>query len=97
MSATAHAPGHAPGHDAGKRDFLKLVATASAAIGAGAIVWPMIDSMNPSRDVLAVGAIEVDLKPIVAGQAIVTQWRGKPILSAEQIEDIVAYLVTLRE
>lgn len=25
-----------------------------------------------------------------------TAWRGKPILSAEQIEDIVAYLVTLR-
>jgi sulfur-oxidizing protein SoxX len=26
-----------------------------------------------------------------------TPWRGKPILSAEQIEDIVAYLVGLRE
>jgi sulfur-oxidizing protein SoxX len=26
-----------------------------------------------------------------------TLWRGKPILSAEQIEDIVAYLATLRE
>ena len=26
-----------------------------------------------------------------------TPWRGKPILSAEQIEDIVAYLVSLRE
>jgi sulfur-oxidizing protein SoxX len=24
-------------------------------------------------------------------------WRGKPILSAEQIEDIVAYLVTLKQ
>ena len=24
-------------------------------------------------------------------------WRGKPILSAEQIEDIVAYLMTLRD
>ena len=26
-----------------------------------------------------------------------TTWRDKPILSAEQIEDIVAYLITLRE
>jgi L-cysteine S-thiosulfotransferase len=26
-----------------------------------------------------------------------TAWRGKPILSAEQIEDIVAYLATLRQ
>jgi len=30
-------------------------------------------------------------------QRVSTPWRGKPILSAEQIEDIVAYLVTLRE
>jgi L-cysteine S-thiosulfotransferase len=30
-------------------------------------------------------------------QRVGTPWRGKPILSAEQIEDIVAYLVTLRE
>ncbi|XIA67184.1 sulfur oxidation c-type cytochrome SoxX [Bradyrhizobium sp. TZ2] len=30
-------------------------------------------------------------------QSVGTPWRGKPILSAEQIEDIVAYLVTLRE
>jgi len=28
---------------------------------------------------------------------VATNWRGKPILSAEQIEDIVAYLATLRE
>jgi L-cysteine S-thiosulfotransferase len=28
---------------------------------------------------------------------VATLWRGKPILSAEQIEDVVAYLVTLRE
>jgi sulfur-oxidizing protein SoxX len=26
-----------------------------------------------------------------------TAWRGKPMLSAEQIEDVVAYLASLRE
>ena len=39
-------------------------------------------------------------RPITAWTASIasaTPWRGKPILSAEQIEDIVAYLVTLRE
>jgi sulfur-oxidizing protein SoxX len=28
---------------------------------------------------------------------VASNWRGKPILSAEQIEDIVAYLATLRD
>jgi sulfur-oxidizing protein SoxX len=28
---------------------------------------------------------------------VAANWRGKPILSAEQIEDMVAYLATLRE
>jgi ubiquinol-cytochrome c reductase iron-sulfur subunit len=79
MSATAHAPGHAPGPDAGKRDFLKLVAASAAAIGTGAIVWPMLDSMNPSADVLALGSVEVDLAPIPLGQAITVVWQGKPI------------------
>jgi len=30
-------------------------------------------------------------------QRVGEAWRGRPILSAEQIEDVVAYLVTLRE
>ncbi len=34
---------------------------------------------------------------IEALQRVGAPWRGKPILSAEQIEDVVAYLATLRE
>ena len=30
-------------------------------------------------------------------QRVGEAWRGKPVLSAEQIEDVVAYLATLRE
>jgi ubiquinol-cytochrome c reductase iron-sulfur subunit len=87
MSATADATGHSPaghahgghGPDASKRDFLKLVGATGAAIGVGALAWPLIDSMNPSSDVLALGSIEVDLAPIAVGQAITAVWRGKPI------------------
>jgi ubiquinol-cytochrome c reductase iron-sulfur subunit len=79
MSATAHAPhdGHAP--DQSRRDFIKLVAASSAAIGVGALAWPLIDSMNPSSDVLALSSVEIDVKPIPVGQAITVVWRGKPV------------------
>ncbi len=90
MSATAHGPqdGHAPDHS--KRDFLKLVAASSAAIGVGALAWPLIDSMNPSGDVLALSSVEFDLAPVPVGQAVTVVWRGKPVFvrhrSAEEVK-----------
>jgi len=79
-SATApHVAPHTGGAEVTKRDFLKLVAGAGAAVGTGAIAWPMIDSMNPAADVLALSSTTVDLSPIVAGQAITVVWRGKPV------------------
>jgi len=86
MSATAHAPAHDPGADGAKRDFLKLVAGASAVIGAGAIAWPLIDSMNPSKDVLALAEIEVDLSPIAVGGGIIASWRGQPVFIRHRTE-----------
>ena len=65
-SGAAHGP-----EDPSKRDFLKLIAGAGAIIGAGAIAWPLIDSMNPSKDVLAASSTEVDITPIVEGLAAV--------------------------
>ncbi len=65
--------------DPTKRDMLKLVTGFGVVIGAGAIAWPFIDSMNPAKDVLALSSIEVDLAPVPEGQAITAVWRGKPI------------------
>jgi ubiquinol-cytochrome c reductase iron-sulfur subunit len=82
MAESATAPHVAPktgGDEVTKRDFLKLVAAAGAVVGTGAIVWPMVDSMNPAADVLALSSTTVDLTPIVAGQAITVVWRGKPV------------------
>ncbi|HTN12556.1 MAG TPA: ubiquinol-cytochrome c reductase iron-sulfur subunit [Acetobacteraceae bacterium] len=81
MSATHGAAPHGQpdGGDVTKRDFLKLLAGAGAAVGVGAIVWPLVDSMNPSKDVLALSSTEVVLTPIEEGQGITVSWRGKPV------------------
>jgi ubiquinol-cytochrome c reductase iron-sulfur subunit len=70
---------HGLPQDPSKRDFLKLIAGAGAVIGAGAIAWPLIDSMNPSKDVLAASSTELDISPIAEGMGITVMWRGKPI------------------
>ena len=57
----------------------KLIAGAGAGIGAAAIGWTLVDSMNPSKDVLALSAVEVDLVPITEGMGITVMWQGKPI------------------
>jgi ubiquinol-cytochrome c reductase iron-sulfur subunit len=77
-AAAAHGP-HGHPSDPSKRDFLQLVATAGAVIGVGAIAWPFIDSMNPSKDVLALSSVEVDVTPIAEGSGITIVWQGKPI------------------
>ena len=62
-----------------RRDFLYLTAGAVAGVGGLAAVWPLIDQMNPARDVLALARVEVDLAPIAEGQSITVMWRGKPL------------------
>jgi ubiquinol-cytochrome c reductase iron-sulfur subunit len=62
-----------------RRDFLVLTSGALGVLGAGALIWPFIDSMNPAADVLALSTIDVDLSPIQVGQAITVVWRGKPV------------------
>ena len=80
-AAEAHTIGPARGEAPRRRDFLTLVAGASAAVGAGAVAWAFIDTMEPSADVLAAGSpLEVDLSKLQPGQQIVVLWRGSPML-----------------
>jgi ubiquinol-cytochrome c reductase iron-sulfur subunit len=75
MADTTHG-----GSDNGtRRDFLNLLVNSVAVFGAAAVAWPMISSLNPSADVLALSSIEVDISQIEVGQAITVKWRGKPV------------------
>ena len=73
--------------DPTKRDFLKLLTGAAAGIGALSPAWPVIDSMAPAKDVLALSSIEVDLAPIPEGQGITAVWQGKPIFLRHRTAD----------
>jgi len=75
MADTTHG-----GSDSGtRRDFINLLVNTTAVFGAAAVAWPIISSLNPSQDVLALSSIEVDLSQIEVGQAITVKWRGKPV------------------
>ena len=62
-----------------RRDFLYLTAGAMGAVGVGSAVWPLVDSMNPAADTLALATTEVDIGKVAVGQAITVVWEGKPV------------------
>lgn len=72
--------------DATRRDFLYVATGAFAAVGGAAVLWPFIDQMNPSADVLALSSIDVDLSAIEPGQSVTVMWRGKPVFIRHRTE-----------
>ncbi len=73
-----------------RRDFINIAAVSFAGVGAVVTLYPLINQMNPSADVLALASIEVDVSAIQPGQAIKTIWRKQPIfvrnLTAAEIQ-----------
>jgi ubiquinol-cytochrome c reductase iron-sulfur subunit len=80
--------------DPSRRDVILIGAGAFAAIGAAAVLWPLLDQMNPDRSALSLATTEVDISHIEEGQAITVMWRGKPIFirhrTAKEIEEAKA-------
>ncbi len=73
-----------------RRDFLYLATAAVGAYGTAAVVWPFIDQMNPSADVLALSETEVDISAIEVGQSVTVTWRGKPVFIRRRTGEEIA-------
>ena len=78
-TAPPAAPHGSSGEGVRRRDFLNIGAVTAAGVGAAALVYPLVNQMNPSADVLALASIDVDLSQIQPGQAVKTIWRKQPI------------------
>ncbi|MGO8738294.1 ubiquinol-cytochrome c reductase iron-sulfur subunit [Rhodoblastus sp.] len=74
-----------------RRDFLFIATGAMAAVGAAAVVWPLISQMSPDASTLAMASTEVDIGAIPVGQIVTIKWRGKPVFishrTAKEIQE----------
>ena len=76
--------------EATRRDFLYYATAAAGAVVTGAAVWPVLDSMNPSADVLALAVVDVDLEGVAAGTRITATWNRKPIFIDRRTPERIA-------
>ena len=70
-----------------RRDFVTLTASSVAAVGAACTAWPLIDSLNPSADILALSSIEVDISSVEPGHTMTVKWRGKPVFIRNRTDE----------
>ncbi|MEL6572845.1 MAG: ubiquinol-cytochrome c reductase iron-sulfur subunit [Pseudomonadota bacterium] len=86
----SHADDHADGHGATRRDFIYYATAGAGAVTAGAAVWPLVNQMNPSADVLALASIRVDVSVVDPGTQITVLWQGKPVFIRNRTEEEIA-------
>ena len=70
---------HAEDHEGTRRDFLYYVAGGAGVVATGAVVWPLVNQMNPSADVQALSSIRVDVSGVEPGTQLTVKWLGKPV------------------
>ena len=73
-----------------RRDFLFTASYTLGAVGIGAVLWPMIDQMNPDKAQQALATTEVDISNIEPGNSITVLWRGKPVFIKRRTEEEIA-------
>ncbi|PWG16477.1 ubiquinol-cytochrome c reductase iron-sulfur subunit [Salibaculum griseiflavum] len=81
---------NAEDHQGTRRDFIYYATAGAGAVATGAAVWPLVNQMNPSADVLALASIRVDVSTLSAGTQLTVLWQGKPVFIRHRTEDEIA-------
>lgn len=81
---------HQEDHEGTRRDFLYYATAGAGVVTAGAVVWPLVNQMNPSADVQALSSIRVDVSGVSAGTQLTVKWLGKPVFIRRRTEDEIA-------
>ncbi|HKJ09793.1 MAG TPA: ubiquinol-cytochrome c reductase iron-sulfur subunit [Gammaproteobacteria bacterium] len=80
--STLTAPGTPPSDkpDMTRRRMLVAAASVVGAAGIGTVIYPFVDSMEPSARAKAAGSpVEADISKLEPGQLVTVRWRSKPV------------------
>jgi ubiquinol-cytochrome c reductase iron-sulfur subunit len=77
-------------HQGTRRDFLYYATAGAGVVVTGAAVWPLVNQMNPSADVLALASIRVDISAVDPGTQLTVLWQGKPVFIRARTEEEIA-------
>lgn len=70
-----------------RRDFLYYATAGAGTVAVGAAVWPLINQMNPSADVLALSSIMIDVSEVQPGTQLTIMLSGKPVFIRHRTEE----------
>ncbi len=74
-------------HAGNRRDFLYYATAGTGAVAVGAAVWPLVNQMNPSADVLALSSIRVDVGGVEPGTQLTVKYLGKPVFIRRRTQE----------
>lgn len=73
-------------HHGTRRDFIYYATAGAGAVATGAAVWPLVNQMNPSADVLALASIRVDVSSVQPGTQLTVLYQGQPVFIRRRTE-----------
>jgi len=73
-----------------RRDFLYFATAGAGVIATGAVVWPLVNQMNPSADVQALSSIFVDVGGVEVGAQLTVNFLGKPVFIRRRTPEEIA-------
>ncbi|WP_299047792.1 ubiquinol-cytochrome c reductase iron-sulfur subunit [uncultured Tateyamaria sp.] len=74
-------------HEGTRRDFLYYATAGAGAVTAGAAIWPLVNQMNPSADVVAASTKRIDVSSIEPGTQLTVLFLGKPVFIRRRTQD----------
>lgn len=78
---------HAEDNEGTRRDFLYYATGGAGVVAAGAAIWPLVNQMNPSRDVQALASIQVDISEVAIGTQLRVLFLGKPVFIRHRTDE----------